>query len=1065
MKTRISTPWPSPGDLHRLAKIILRRLLLTPALCIITLPAAAATNYALSFDGFDDRVQAGTNLFSTVANNFTIELWANPTGTRGATAETVGGISGFGSQRFAVFPDHGDFGYGPGGHAGVGLSIGSNGISVFEHRVNHLPSVLVYTNAISGWTHVALVYLFGTPQLYVNGTLVRTGLTSTNAYIHPSASLGGSVQGMGYGNYQGQLDEVRIWDVPLSESQIQANMNRTLADDEPNLVVYFRCDEGTGLALPDHAPAVPNVNGTLVNGTAYILSGVLPFTPWVETLATTGVTGTAATLNGVANPKGANTSVWFEWGTNELSFGNITSAQTVGSGADNVNFSHSLNGLVVNTTYYVRAFASSSLGVAYGNGQSFTTGPAAPPTVQTLPASFVGPTMASLNSMANPNGTNTSCWFEWGLTTNYSNVTTPIPVGSGVGPVGLNQGIVNLATGVSYHFRAVASNGLGVALGSNLSFTTPVFTDINAGLPGVAAGSAAWGDYDSDGRLDILLTGTNVASGIISQVWRNNGSGSTNIYSLTYSDGSGGSGRTAGAWGDYDNDGRLDFLLAGFLLSDSTLFRNTGSGFAVLSVGLESDGLVSASVAWGDYNNDGRSDIWVTGESLNAQAISRLWRNTGNGFTNSIVWAVLPGSGSGSGSVAWGDYDNDGWLDFVLTGPPFYSQPLWRNTGSAFTNLDFGLPAGDVRGAVAWGDYDNDGRLDILMTGTTNALASGALAQVWRNTANGFTNLNTGLPGVEYSSAAWGDYDNDGRLDILLTGTTNGTVAGAISQVWRNTGSGFTNINAGLPGVFHGSGAWGDYDNDGRLDILVTGSNATAGAICQIWRNNTPVTNTPPSAPTGLAAAVTGSMVTLSWNAANDAQTSASGLTYNLRVGTTPGAGDVFSPMSAANGFRRLPQTGNAQTRLFARLNVTVGTPYFWSVQAVDSSFAGSAFAAEGDFKLLQWEAPLIVTPAAATGLLVGDYNGNGVIDEGELNTVLSNYFPNSPFLQMTNVAGLGGTNVTFGLSNATTGAFSVEVTTNLLDWLFLGPATPRYEFTDTNAPAIPQRFYRLRWP
>jgi hypothetical protein len=86
-------------------------------------------------------------------------------------------------------------------------------------------------------------------------------------------------------------------------------------------------------------------------------------------------------------------------------------------------------------------------------------------------------------------------------------------------------------------------------------------------------------------------------------------------------------------------------------------------------------------------------------------------------------------------------------------------------------------------------------------------------------------------------------------------------------------------------------------------------------------------------------------------------------------------------------------------------------------------------------------------------------------VDEGELQTVLSNYFPYSPWLRMTNVAGLGGTNVTFALTNAIAGAFSVEYTTNLADWQFLGPATPRYLFNDTNAPALPQRYYRLRWP
>ncbi len=65
----------------------------------------------------------------------------------------------------------------------------------------------------------------------------------------------------------------------------------------------------------------------------------------------------------------------------------------------------------------------------------------------------------------------------------------------------------------------------------------------------------------------------------------------------------------------------------------------------------------------------------------------------------------------------------------------------------------------------------------------------------------------------------------------------------------------------------------------------------------------------------------------------------------------------------------------------------------------------------------------------------------------------------------MTNVAGLGGRSVTFALTNDLTGAFSVESSTDLLNWSLLGPAVPRYEYWDTNAPAGPQRYYRLRWP
>lgn len=96
---------------------------------------------------------------------------------------------------------------------------------------------------------------------------------------------------------------------------------------------------------------------------------------------------------------------------------------------------------------------------------------------------------------------------------------------------------------------------------------------------------------------------------------------------------------------------------------------------------------------------------------------------------------------------------------------------------------------------------------------------------------------------------------------------------------------------------------------------------------------------------------------------------------------------------------------------------------------------------------------------------VAGDLDGDGLVSASELDVVYGNYVTNSPFLLMTNVAGLGGTNVTFALSNAPAGSFSVEYSTNLVNWFCLGPATPRYLFTDTNAPALPQRHYRLRWP
>jgi hypothetical protein len=94
-----------------------------------------------------------------------------------------------------------------------------------------------------------------------------------------------------------------------------------------------------------------------------------------------------------------------------------------------------------------------------------------------------------------------------------------------------------------------------------------------------------------------------------------------------------------------------------------------------------------------------------------------------------------------------------------------------------------------------------------------------------------------------------------------------------------------------------------------------------------------------------------------------------------------------------------------------------------------------------------------------------GDLNSDGIVSRSELETVYANYLRTSPWLLMTNVAGLGGTNVVFGISNSPDSALNVEYSTNLMQWQLLGPALPLYQFIDTNAPGGPMRFYRLRAP
>ena len=131
---------------------------------------------------------------------------------------------------------------------------------------------------------------------------------------------------------------------------------------------------------------------------------------------------------------------------------------------------------------------------------------------------------------------------------------------------------------------------------------------------------------------------------------------------------------------------------------------------------------------------------------------------------------------------------------------------IYQNTGSGFTEIYAGRFMGVEASSVAWGDYDNDGNLDILLTGTNG---TSYITKLYRNTGTGFTEVYAGsLTGVAASSVAWGDYDNDGDLDILLTGVDNNNVF--VSKIYQNTG-GFIEVYAGsILGVGQSSVAWED---------------------------------------------------------------------------------------------------------------------------------------------------------------------------------------------------------------------------------------------------------------
>ncbi len=149
-----------------------------------------------------------------------------------------------------------------------------------------------------------------------------------------------------------------------------------------------------------------------------------------------------------------------------------------------------------------------------------------------------------------------------------------------------------------------------------------------------------------------------------------------------------------------------------------------------------------------------------------------------------------------------------------------------------FTDIEAGLE-GVYDGSAQWGDFDNDGDLDILLAGDVGGAGEG-YSGVYRNGGGGFVEIDAGLEDLYSSSAQWGDYDNDGDLDVLHSGFSP---TGPVTRLYRNSGGSLSDIGAGLPGVSNGSAQWGDVDNDGDLDILLTGQ-SDGGRISRIYRND-----------------------------------------------------------------------------------------------------------------------------------------------------------------------------------------------------------------------------------
>lgn len=197
--------------------------------------------------------------------------------------------------------------------------------------------------------------------------------------------------------------------------------------------------------------------------------------PSASTGPVTATGPTSATVSGTVNPNGTATNWYVEYGTS-TGYGSKTAAASAGAGTANVPVSTTVSGLRAGTTYHYRVVATSSAGTTHGSDGIFSTSSA--PAVTTGAASSIGATSATLNGTVDPNGRNTSWYFEYGTSTSYGTKTPAHGAGSGSASVSVAAPIGGLKTGRKYHFRLVATNDAGTKRGADRSF-------VASGTPGV----------------------------------------------------------------------------------------------------------------------------------------------------------------------------------------------------------------------------------------------------------------------------------------------------------------------------------------------------------------------------------------------------------------------------------------------------------------------------------------------------------------------------------------------------------------------------------------------------
>jgi hypothetical protein len=406
---------------------------------------------------------------------------------------------------------------------------------------------------------------------------------------------------------------------------------------------------------------------------------------------------------------------------------------------------------------------------------------------------------------------------------------------------------VDLAVGALTGLSVFRNNGRGQ------------FGEVKPAPNNVETRDVLWADFDNDGDLELLGVGrwefvpgeptpvpgeTDYPYTGFNYLYQVNGTsfslapGSFSDYTFKSNDG-----LTRIAAGDYDNDGYLDLATANFWGGCTVLiYRNThtspffeqslnfGSGNLNCLLDGSGDNTTAYSVAWVDYDNDGDQDLAAGLYDFSVPVFRiQIFNNTANTITVGGAVTVEPNFPSAPIDLAWGDFDQNGFLDLAAASNNGDVYVYQNNGGGSFSSLAANpiFSSGAFGGAVDWGDFNGDGRLDLVIA------PSQLRPQVRRWNGSAFV-PESALRGQPVKGAVFGvrgfDGDNDGDLDLAVTDQKDFSPLYAFFVPRLQTT--ITSLGAEVSQ----SSAWGDFDNDGDQDLLVGSGIGTLGL--RLYRNN-----------------------------------------------------------------------------------------------------------------------------------------------------------------------------------------------------------------------------------